>query len=88
MQMYRIALSFIIYTSLPLNLNPGRSGMMILITGEEKDFSFKINALITTSFLIASLACAIFYPNILVVLSMIGGIDVCTIGIFFPGYIT
>lgn len=85
MQMYRIALSFIIYTSLPLNLNPGRSGTMILIKGEETSFSFKANLLITTCFLGASLACAIFYPNILVVLSMIGGIDVCTMGIFFPG---
>ena len=85
MQIYRVALCFIIYTSLPLNLNPGRSGSIILIKGEEAPFSLKINVLITTLFMLASLACAIFYPNILVVLSIIGGIDVCTMGIFFPG---
>lgn len=73
------------YLGLPLNLNPGRAGMVVLAKGKDEELPTSKHIVYTLIFMTVSLLIVIFYPHILVILSLVGGIVVCTIGILIPG---
>lgn len=80
-------LLILVFLAIPLQLNPGKSGTMLLINGKDMQMSNKMNFFVSLGLLGGSLAISIVYPHIISVLGFIGGFLVCTFGIFFPGII-
>jgi len=82
-----VLLGILVYLGLPLNLNPGRAGIVVLIKGKDdsENLSTTHHFLYTIGYMLVSLAIVIFYPKILSILSLAGGLVVGTIGILIPG---
>lgn len=79
----RLGIYISVMVGFPVNFNPYRNSLYHFLTGST-DFSFKANLLITTVTLMITTTVAIVYPNIIAVLSILGGFGSVFICFFIP----
>jgi len=80
----RILMAFTLVLAVPINLPPCRNSIQKLIFKVEGRASFKIHAGISITILIVTLLIGIFYPNILVLFNILGGICATSFVLVIP----
>ena len=83
MMVARMGIYISVMVGFPVNFNPFRNSVYHLVTGNT-DFSVKANFLITTVTLVISTTVAILYPNIVSILSILGGFGSVFLCFFIP----
>ena len=80
----RIAIVLNLSVSVPININPGRTHLFILLKTDGK--SKVVHYFATFLFLFGSMFVSLVFPDILAAFSFLGGACSVVIGITFPGF--
>lgn len=80
----RIAIVLNLSVSVPININPGRTHLFILMKSDGK--SKVVHYFATFIFLFGSMFVSLVFPDILAAFSFLGGACSVVIGITFPGF--
>lgn len=80
----RILMAFTLVLAVPINLPPCRNSIQRLVFKVKGRAPFKIHAGISISILIVTLIIGLFYPNILVLFNILGGVCATSIVLVIP----
>ena len=84
MQIGRLLMVVCVFFGIPLNLFPGRKGLILIYYGEERRLSNLYHHILTLTFFALATLLSIVYPEIIKVISILGGYFGCSFGILVP----